>query len=96
MVELHRRVSDGLGRLVSGTFSAGPSPRGAWVDHSIFTSLWGVLAEAFVHSWRLIGWNQLGGNVSPMLATVMLAMVAEGVGPCRWTNIASITHQASL
>ena len=26
------------------------SPRGVWVDHSIFASLWGVLDEAVVHS----------------------------------------------
>ena len=54
LVELHGRVSNRLGGLVRDAFSTGPSPRGARVDHSIFASLWGVLDEAVVHSWRLV------------------------------------------
>ena len=94
LFELHRRVSNGLGGLARDVFSAGPSPRGAWVDHSIFVSLWGVLEEAVVHSWRLIGWNQLRENVSPVLATVMPAVVVESVRHCRQTTETSITHHA--
>ena len=94
LFEFHGRVSDGLSGLVSNTFSTVPSLRGAWVDHSIFTSLWGSLTEAVVHLWRLIRWDQLRGNALPELATVMLAMAVEGVRHCGWTTIASITHQA--
>ena len=65
-------------------------PQGAWVDHPIFASLWGVLDEAVVHSWRLIGWDQLRGNASPKLATVMQAMVVESVRCCGWTTVSSI------
>ena len=83
LFEFHRTLSDGLGGLASNAFFAGPSPRGTWVDHSVFTSL-----------WRLIGWDQLGGNALPGLVTVMLAMAAAGVTYCGWTTIASITHQA--
>ena len=66
--------------------STGPSPRGVWVDHSILTSLVGFLPEAVVLSWRLIRWDQLRGNASPELATVMLAMAAESVRGYGWTN----------
>ena len=92
LVEFNARISDGLGRLVSDAFSAGPSSRGAWVDYSIFTSLWGVLAEEVVYSWRLIKWNQLRGNALPESVTLMLAMAVEDVGHCRQITIASITH----
>ena len=44
-LEFCRRVNDGLGRLVSDAFSTGPSSKGTYEDHSVFTSLWGFLGN---------------------------------------------------
>ena len=45
LVEFDGSISDRLGRLARNAFFLE-----TWVDHSIFTSLWGVMAEAVVYS----------------------------------------------